>query len=206
MKVKQIHKNIGVSIEGIDLSKIDENTFKKIKDLWVQYLIIIFPKQNISDEDHIKFGKKFISIPKTINPIEVDFEKAKKIIDDKLKSEAPIHIYKNEPVTKGIGRFGPFLKWNNAFFNVGKNYDFNNLDKNEIEVIIKDKIRKDQEKVINNWTEDGIRIEKGRWGKFFIIKGKLKIQISKEKDPSKLSLNEVKDIIQLNSKKKIKSK
>ena len=155
---------------------------------------------------YIKFGKKFISIPKTINPLEVDFEKAKKIIDDKLKSEAPIHIYKNEPVTKGIGRFGPFLKWNNAFFNVGKNYDFNNLDKNEIEVIIKDKIRKDQEKVINNWTEDGIRIEKGRWGKFFIIKGKLKIQISKEKDPSKLSLNEVKDIIQLNSKKKIKSK
>ena len=32
MKVKQIHKNIGVSIEGIDLSKIDHNTFKKIKD------------------------------------------------------------------------------------------------------------------------------------------------------------------------------
>ena len=59
MKVKQIHKNIGVSIEGIDLSKIDENTFQKIKDLWVQYLIIIFPKQNISDEDHIKLGKKF---------------------------------------------------------------------------------------------------------------------------------------------------
>ena len=54
MKVKQIHKNIGVSIEGIDLSKIDENTFKKIKDLWEQYLIVIFPKQDISDEDHMK--------------------------------------------------------------------------------------------------------------------------------------------------------
>ena len=49
MKVKQVHKNIGVSIEDVDLSKIDENTFQKIKDLWVQYLIIIFPKQNISD-------------------------------------------------------------------------------------------------------------------------------------------------------------
>ncbi len=59
MKVKQVHKNIGVSIEGVDLSKIDENTFQKIKDLWLQYLIIIFPNQNISDEDHIKFGKKF---------------------------------------------------------------------------------------------------------------------------------------------------
>ena len=27
MKVKQIHKNIGVSIEGIDLSRIDNNRF-----------------------------------------------------------------------------------------------------------------------------------------------------------------------------------
>ena len=27
MKVKQVHKNIGVSIEGVDLSKLDENTF-----------------------------------------------------------------------------------------------------------------------------------------------------------------------------------
>ncbi len=32
MKVKQIHKNIGVSIEGIDLSRIDNNVFQQIKD------------------------------------------------------------------------------------------------------------------------------------------------------------------------------
>ena len=48
MKVKQIHKNIGVSIEGIDLSRIDNNVFQQIKDLWLEHLIIIFPNQNIS--------------------------------------------------------------------------------------------------------------------------------------------------------------
>ena len=32
MKVKQIHKNIGVSIEGIDLSRIDNIVFQQIKD------------------------------------------------------------------------------------------------------------------------------------------------------------------------------
>ena len=31
MKVKQIHKNIGVSIEGIDLSRIDNTFFSKSK-------------------------------------------------------------------------------------------------------------------------------------------------------------------------------
>ena len=59
MIVKKIHDNIGVSIEGIDLSSLDEVSFQKIKKLWLEYLVIVFPNQNISDEDHIKFGKRF---------------------------------------------------------------------------------------------------------------------------------------------------
>ncbi len=42
MIVKLINKNIGVSIEGINLSEIDDNAFKIIKELWLQNLIIIF--------------------------------------------------------------------------------------------------------------------------------------------------------------------
>ena len=59
MKLRQLHKNIGISIENVNLTNIDEITFKKIKKLWVKYLIIVFPNQNISDKDHINFGKKF---------------------------------------------------------------------------------------------------------------------------------------------------
>ena len=59
MKLRQLHKNIGISIENVNLTNIDEFTFKKIKKLWMKYLIIVFPNQNISDEDHINFGKKF---------------------------------------------------------------------------------------------------------------------------------------------------
>ena len=59
MIVKSLHENIGISIEGIDLSNLDNDTFQKIKKLWLEYLVIVFPHQNISDEDHIKFGKRF---------------------------------------------------------------------------------------------------------------------------------------------------
>lgn len=59
MIVKKLHDNIGVSIEGIDLSSLDEVSFQKIKKFWLEYLVIVFPNQNISDEDHIKFGKRF---------------------------------------------------------------------------------------------------------------------------------------------------
>ena len=59
MIVKKIHDNIGVSIEDIDLSNLDVFSFQKIQKLWLEHLVIVFPNQNISDEDHIKFGKRF---------------------------------------------------------------------------------------------------------------------------------------------------
>ena len=59
MKISKLHKNIGVSIEEIDLKSINDKDFEKIQNLWIENLIIVFPNQNISDEDHIAFGKKF---------------------------------------------------------------------------------------------------------------------------------------------------
>jgi DNA topoisomerase-1 len=34
-------------------------------------------------------------------------------------------------VTKGKGRFGPFIKWNGLYINVPKLYDFDNLTEEE---------------------------------------------------------------------------
>ena len=59
MKISKLHKNIGVSIEEIDLKSINDKDFERIQNLWMENLIIVFPNQNISDEDHIAFGKKF---------------------------------------------------------------------------------------------------------------------------------------------------
>ncbi len=78
-----------------------------------------------------------------------------------------------------MGRFGPFLKWNDMFINVNKKYDFDNLSAEDIEELIEDKIKKEREKVIHNWEDEGIRVEKARWGRSNIIKGKTKIELPK---------------------------
>ena len=79
-------------------------------------------------------------------------------------------LIKNLPVQKGKGRFGPFIKWNNMFINVSKKYDWDNLSDNDIITLIEDKIQKEKDKLVQNWEEEGIRIEKARWGKHHIIK------------------------------------
>ena len=136
---------------------------------------------------YLKFDKTFISIPKDSSPYSINIDDAIKLIEEKRKADAPIHVYDNLPVVKGIGRFGPFLKWNGLFINVNKSYDFENLQKNQIEELIRERIQKDKDKLIHDWKELGIRVEKARWGRSVIIKGKKRIQLAKDIDPQKLT-------------------
>ena len=149
---------------------------------------------------YIKFSTKSISIPNGLDPHAVEINKAIELIDEKLKADEPVHIYNELPVTKGKGRFGPFIKWNDMFINVNKSYDFDNLSINEIEELIELKIKKEKEKLISHWTDEDIKVEKGRWGRSIISKGKKKVEIPKEIDPKTITL----EIAQkyLNPKKK----
>ena len=149
---------------------------------------------------YIKFSTKSISIPNGIDPHTVDLNIAIELIDEKLKSEEPIHTYNEKPVTKGKGRFGPFIKWNDMFINVNKTYDFDNLSKNDIEELIELKIQKEKEKLVSEWVDEGIKVEKGRWGRSIISSGKKKVEIPKEIDPKTITLDIAKEY--LNPKKK----
>ena len=151
---------------------------------------------------YVRFGKKFISLDKGENPMSVDMDRAVELIMAKEKADAPIAEYESIPVQKGVGRFGPFIKWNSMFINVNKKYDFDNLSQSDIEELIETKKQKEIDKLIHHWEEDGIRVEKARWGRFNIIKGKLKIELPKTTKAEKLTLEEVKEIIAKKTPKK----
>ena len=151
---------------------------------------------------YIKFGKKFISMPGGKSPTSISLEDAIVIIEEKIKADAPIHVYENMDVQKGKGRFGPYIKWNNMFINVGKKYDWDNLSIDDIEELIKDKKQKEKDKVIHNWKEEGIKVEKGRWGKFYLIKSKKKILLDKNLDVASIDLDQAKEIYKANTSKK----
>ncbi|MET3731015.1 type I DNA topoisomerase [Moheibacter stercoris] len=145
---------------------------------------------------YVKYKDMFVSIPKGEDLMEVSLERAVELIDEKLKADAPIAMYDGKEVTKGKGRFGPFIKWDNMFINVSKKYDFDHLTDEDIEQLIEDKLKKESEKVVQNWEKEGIRIEKARWGRHNIIKGKTKIELMKDVDVTKLTLEEVQKMIE----------
>ena len=149
---------------------------------------------------YIRYNKVFIPIPEGFNPFTITIEKSIDLIKAKIEAQKPILVYKSHDVTKGKGRFGPYLKWNNTFINVNKNYDFDNLTEEDCTKLIEEKIQKDKEKIIMNWSSDGITIEKGRWNKIYIIKGKKKVPLAKNVDPLKISLDQAKDYLKIKKK------
>ena len=151
---------------------------------------------------YIRFGDTFISLDKSLDVFSITFDEAKEVIDQKQKADAPISVYDGKEVTKGTGRFGPFIKWNNMFISVSKKYDFEHLSQSDIIFLIEEKLKKESEKVVKEWPEEGIHIEKARWGRYHLIKGKTKVELSKDTDIEAFTLAEAQSLLATKEKPK----
>ncbi len=129
---------------------------------------------------YVHYGDAFISLAKGEDVFSVTFERVQELINEKKKADAPIATYEGMEVIKGVGRFGPFIKWNNMYINVTKKYNFDRLTAEEVAELIESKLQKESEKVVKQWDEGEIRVEKARWGRFTLIKGKTKVELGKD--------------------------
>ena len=133
---------------------------------------------------YIKLGEQFISIPKGEDLHTMDLDRAIVLLGEKELAEAPIAHYKELPVTKGKGRFGPFIKWDGIFINIPRAYDFDNLSDSDINELIEKKLEKEANRYIQNWPTDKISIENGRWGPFIKFNKKM-LKLGKKADGTK---------------------
>jgi DNA topoisomerase-1 len=152
---------------------------------------------------YVKFGEQFVSIPKGEEPLDLDIDRAIALIEEKKKVDAPVAEYQGQPVTKGKGRFGPFLKWDNLYINVPRAYNFENLSQREIEELISKKLDKEANRYIQQWPDEKISIENGRWGPFLRF-GKKMLKLGRKPNGEKytaeelgaISVDEVKKIVE----------
>lgn len=151
---------------------------------------------------YIKWGATNISLPRSEDPLSVDQERAIELIEEKKKADAPVGTYNDEPITKGVGRFGPFLKWKDMYVNVPKKYDFDNLTLAEMEELISLKVEKEANRYILKFPEEKITVENGRWGPFIRV-NKKSVNPGKKKDGERytaedfeaMTLDEIKKMV-----------
>lgn len=153
---------------------------------------------------YVKWGDEFVSIPKGTDLATVGFDRAVNYIREKQKADAPVGTYDNKPITKGKGRFGPYIKWDGMFINVPKRYNFDTLTQPEMNELIDAKIKKEANRFIHRWPEEKISVENARWGP--VIKfGKKMVKVPRKEDESKytaedaalFTLDQVKGFIEL---------
>jgi DNA topoisomerase-1 len=140
---------------------------------------------------YIKWGEEYVSVPRGTDLQTVDFDKAVNYIKLKQIADAPISTYDNKPVTKGKGRFGPYIKWNDMFINVPKRYDHDNLSAADIKELVEAKIKKEENRYINNWPEEKISVENARWGPLIKLKKK-PLKLPRKADDTKYTADELK--------------
>jgi DNA topoisomerase-1 len=153
---------------------------------------------------YVKWGDDFISLPKGEELMEVDLTRVAEVINAKQTADAPVGTFKNKPITKGKGRFGPFIKWNDLYINVPRNYNFDELTQPQMDELIGKKIDKEANRFIQQWDDEKIALENGRWGPFIRF-GKKMIKIARKKDGEKytaddlasITLDEVKKLIEI---------
>ncbi len=127
---------------------------------------------------YVKVGELFVNLPRNIDPMSISIEEATTLIDAKMEENAPIGQYQNLPITKGKGRFGPFVKWNDIFVPIPARYKIDTITKEQAIEIIDIKVDKEANRYIQNWSAEKVSIENGRWGPYIKF-GKNNLKVPK---------------------------
>ena len=139
---------------------------------------------------YVKYGDQFVSLPKGEDLFAVDLNRAVEVITAKQLEDAPIAVYQDLPVTKGKGRFGPFIKWNDLFINVPRAYNFDQLSEQDCSELIEKKLEKEANRYIQQWATEKISIENGRWGPYIRF-GKKMLKVLPKAEKEKYSSEEL---------------
>lgn len=142
---------------------------------------------------YVKWGDDFVSITRGTDLATVDLNRAIEFINAKKIADAPVGSYDSKPITKGTGRFGPFIKWDGMYINVPRRYNFEKLTQADMNELIEAKVDKESNRYIQRWADDKISVENARWGP--IIKfGKKIVKLPRKADNTKYSAEELQTV------------
>lgn len=60
LSVTKLSDALGAEIRGVDLSRpVPDALFEQIVESWLEHIVIVFPDQKLSNEQHIEFSRRF---------------------------------------------------------------------------------------------------------------------------------------------------
>ncbi|MFP6772012.1 MAG: TauD/TfdA family dioxygenase [Alphaproteobacteria bacterium] len=60
LTIRPLHAALGAEISGVNLADpLDEATFGAVHQAWMEHLVLVFPKQDLTDVQHTAFARRF---------------------------------------------------------------------------------------------------------------------------------------------------
>lgn len=187
------HSNVEETLENADRAKgerelgVDPKSGKPVIARIGRYGPMV---QIGSVEDEEK--PKFASLLKEQSIETITFGEALEL----FKLPRDVGEYEGKKVTAAIGRFGPYIRWNNLFVSLKKDEGDEPLTVELDRAIELIEIKKEQEKnkYIKTFKEDkDVQVLNGRYGPYIKI-GRKNFKIPKDKKPEDITLEECKEI------------
>ncbi|HYB70633.1 MAG TPA: TauD/TfdA family dioxygenase [Candidatus Bathyarchaeia archaeon] len=69
LTTRKLHPRFGAEIVGIDVTRVDEQTFGAVADAFEEYSVLLFRGQFLTDEQQIAFSRRFGPLETTIRSI-----------------------------------------------------------------------------------------------------------------------------------------
>jgi DNA topoisomerase-1 len=136
--------------------------------------------------------KRFANLRKGQSIDTINLEEAL----DLFKLPRKLIEFEGKEMVIGIGKFGPYIRHNNAFYSIAKGIDPLMIDADQAVEIILAKRLADANKIIKTFTEDSeIKVLNGRFGPY-IARGKENFKIPKDTVAADLSYAECLTIIE----------
>ena len=68
-KVEKLDRSFGAKVFAIALTDIQEDEMQELYQLWLEHALLIFPGQNLSNEEQVEFAKRFGDLEFDLSPI-----------------------------------------------------------------------------------------------------------------------------------------
>ncbi|HEY9002710.1 MAG TPA: type I DNA topoisomerase [Mucilaginibacter sp.] len=117
-----------------------------------------------------------------------------------FKLPKKVGSFEDKEMTVAIGKFGPYIRHNSAFYSLPKGVDPLDVSEEQAIEIIQDKRKKDSERLIKTFDENpDVKILNGRWGPYIEF-GKQNVKIPKGKEPKDLTYEDCKALADAEAK------
>ena len=108
--------------------------------------------------------------------------------------------FEDKEMTVAIGKFGPYVRHDSAFYSLPKEIDPLDLTEEQAIELIVTKRKRDAERVIKTFAEAAdVKVLNGRWGPYIEF-GKQNVKIPKDKEPAELTFEECKALADAEAK------